>query len=112
VFRTNACYLNAATVAALDQQRGQIESFCNTMKQPLKLKTSLGTSENAVMTPLWLALMTYLIPALRRFKAGLGIALQQRLRLLQINRFDRRTRLGLFNPPQCPAAGGRQLCVA
>jgi putative transposase len=64
------------------------------------------------MTQIWVALITYLILAFLRFKAGLGISFQQMLRLLQINLFDRRNLLDLFTPQQCPAAGGRQLCIA
>jgi hypothetical protein len=55
------------------------------------------------MTQIWVALITYLILAFLRFKAGLGISFQQMLRLLQINLFDRRNLLDLFNP--------QQLCV-
>jgi Transposase DDE domain/Domain of unknown function (DUF4372) len=112
VFWTNAFHLGAATIAAIYKQRWQIELFFKTIKQNLKIKTFLGTSENAVMTQIWVALITYLILAFLRFKTGLGISFQQMLRLLQINLFDRRNLLDLFNPQQCPAAGGRQLCVA
>ncbi|MDQ3831151.1 MAG: transposase, partial [Candidatus Tectomicrobia bacterium] len=112
VFWTNACHLSAATVAAIDTQRWQSERFFKAMKQHLQIKTCLGTSQNAVMTQIWVALITYLILAFLRFKAGLGISFQQMLRLLQLNLFDRRPLLDLINPQQCPAAGGRQLCVA
>jgi hypothetical protein len=112
VFWTNACHLSAATVAALYQQRWQIELFFKVIKQNLRIKTFLGTSENAVMTQIWVALITYLILAFLRFKAGLGSSFQQMLRLLQLNLFDRRHLLDLFNPQECPAAGGRQRCLA
>ena len=112
VFWTNAFHLSAATVAAIYKQRWQIELFFKAIKQNLQIKTFLGTSENAVMTQIWVALITYLILAFLRFKAGLGISFQQMLRLLQINLFDRRHLLDLFTPQQCPAAGDRQLCVA
>lgn len=112
VFWTNAFHLSAATVAAIYKQRWQIELFFKAIKQHLKIKTFLGTSENAVMTQIWVALITYLILAFLRFKAGLGLSFHQMLRLLQINLFDRRNLLDLFNPQQCPAAGGRQLYVA
>jgi hypothetical protein len=112
VFWTHAFHLSAATVAAIDQQRWQIELFFKALQQHLKIKTCLGTSENAVMTQIWVALITYLILVFLWFKAGLGLSFQQMLRLLQINLFDRRHLLDLFNPQQCPAAGGRQLCVA
>lgn len=112
VLWTTAFQLRAVTVAALDQQRWQIARCFKALQQHLKLKTCVGTSENAVMTPIWVALITSLILAFLRFKAGLGISCQQLLRLLQINLFDRRHLLDLFNPQPCPVAGGRQLWVA
>jgi hypothetical protein len=90
VFWTKAFHLAAATMAAIDKARWQIELFFKAIKQHLKIKTFLGTSENAVMTQIWVALITYLLLAFLRFKSGLGLSFQQRLRLLQINLFDRR----------------------
>ena len=75
------------------------------------MKTFLGVSETAVMTHIWVALITYLRLAFLRFKAGLGIAFQQVLRLLPINLFDRRHLVDLFNPQRGNAVGGRQLCL-
>lgn len=109
---TTACHLSAATGAAIDTQRWQLELVFKAMKQHLKITTFLGTSEDAVMTPIWVALLTDLILAFLRCKAGLGIPLPPMLCLLHINRFDRRNLRDLFKPHQCPAAGGRQLCVA
>jgi putative transposase len=63
------------------------------------------------MTQVWVALMTYLILAFLRFKAGLGISFQQLVRLLQINLFERRKRIELCNPPS-PHVGGTQLLWA
>ena len=98
VFWTNAFHLAAATIAAIYKQRWQIELFFKEIKQNLKIKTFFGTSENAVMTQIWVALSTYLILAFMRFKAGLGISFQQMLRLLQINLFDRRNLIDLCTP--------------
>ncbi len=112
VFWTNAFHLAAATIAAIYKERWQIELFFKAIKQNLKIKTFLGTSENAVMTQIWVALITYLMLAFLRFQAGLGISFQQMLRLLQINLFDRRNLVDLCHPQQPPAPGGRQLCVA
>jgi Transposase DDE domain/Domain of unknown function (DUF4372) len=109
VFWTNAFHLGAATIAAIYQQRWQIELFFKAIKQNLQIKTFFGTSENAVMTQIWVALITDLILAFLRYKAGLGISFQQMLRFLQINLFDRRNLLNLLNPQHRPAAGGRHL---
>ena len=88
VFWTTAFHLAAATIAAIDKERWQVELFFKTSKQHLKIKTFLGTSEHAVMTQLWVALMTYLMLAFLRFKSSVGLSFQQLLRLLQIHLFD------------------------
>jgi hypothetical protein len=61
------------------------------------------------MTHIWVALITYLILAFLRFKAGLGISFQQMLRLLQINLFDRRNLLDLCTPQPCDDVRGQLL---
>lgn len=111
VFWTNAFHLGAATMAAMYHQRWQIELFFKAMKHNLKIKTFLGTSENAVMSQIWVALVTYLILAFLKFKAGLGLSFQPCLRLLQINLFDRRKLIDLFGPQQPRVAGGHQPCL-
>src|ERR671914_628012 len=90
----------ASTIAAIYKERWQIELFFKALKQHLKIKTFLGTSENAVMTQIWVALITYLMLAFLRFQAGLGLSFPQLLRLLQINLFDRRTLVDLCHPQQ------------
>lgn len=112
VFWTNALHLAAAAIAAIDKARWQIELFFKTIKQHLKIKTFLGTSENAVMTQIWIALITYLMLAFLRFKSGLGLSFQQLLRLLQINLFDRRHLVDLCHPPQRQASQGQQRSAA
>jgi Domain of unknown function (DUF4372)/Transposase DDE domain len=111
VLWTNAFYVAAPTLAAIDQQRWPVERFLKTIQQNLRIKTFLGTSEHAVMTPVWVALITYLILAFLRFKAGLGISFQQMVRLLQMNLFERRNLLALCSLPP-PHVGGTQLLWA
>jgi hypothetical protein len=108
VFWTTACHLAAATIATIDKERWQVEWFFKAINQHLKLKTFLGTSENAVMTHIGVALITYLMLAFLRFKSGLGLSFQQLLRLLQINLFDRRNLVDLCHPPQRQTLGGHQ----
>ncbi len=88
VFWSTACHRAAATAAALDKQWWQLELCFKAIKQPLGLKTFLETSPNAIMPPIGVVLITYLILAFLRCEASLGISLQQRLRLIQINLFD------------------------
>jgi IS4 transposase len=48
---TTAFQLADATLAARDKARWPVELVFNAMTQPLKSKTFLGPSENAVMPP-------------------------------------------------------------
>ncbi len=98
-FVTNADHLDAKTIADLYKERLQIELFFRWIKQNLKIKTFLGTSRNAVLTQIWIALCVYLLLEFLKFKAKLGISMQQMLRLLQLNLFERRNLIELFKPP-------------
>src|SRR5919109_5073242 len=100
VFWTNAFHLAAATIAAIYKERWQIELFFKWIKQNLKVKTFLGTSENAVLTQLWIALCVYLVLAYLSFLSKIGASMQQMLRLLQLNLFERRDLKTLFEPPK------------
>jgi len=99
-FVTNANHLPAATVAELYKERWQIELFFKWIKQNLKVKTFIGTSENAVLTQLWIALCVYLVLAWLKFMSKIGLSMQQMLRLLQLNLFERRDLDMLFKPPK------------
>ncbi len=95
-FLTNAFHLPAKIVAELYKERWQIEIFFKWIKQNLKTKTFLGTSRNAVMTQLWIALCAYLLLSYIKFKAKIGWTIHQMLRVLQLNLFERRDLLDLF----------------
>lgn len=101
-FVTNADHLDAKTIAELYKERWQIELFFKWIKGNLKIKTFLGTSRNAMLTQIWIALIVYLLLAFLKFKAKLGISMQQMLRLLQLNLFERRNLMELFKPPSPP----------
>lgn len=103
IFLTNATHLSAKTVADIYKERWQIELFFKWIKQNLKIKTFLGTSKNAVLTQIWIALCAYLMLAWIKFKNRLSFSLQQMLRLLQINLFERRDLLRLLRgQPDAP----------
>lgn len=110
-FVTNACHIPAKTVANLYKERWQIELFFEWIKQNLKVKTFLGTSKNAVLTQIWIALFVYLMLAYMKFTAKLGITMQQMLRLLQLNLFERRNLIALFKPPDPQPVMSAQLTL-
>lgn len=101
VFLTNNFQLAAATIAAIYKARWQIELFFKWIKQNLKIKSFLGTSKNAVLTQLWIAVCVYLLLAYLKFTSRLGKSFQQILRLLQLNLFERRNLMALLrgDPP-------------
>ena len=102
VFLTNNFHLAAKTIADIYKARWQIELFFKWIKQSLKVKSFIGTSKNSVLTQLWVAMCTYLMLAYIKFISTLGLSLQQILRLLQLNLFERHDLLGLLrgDPPE------------
>lgn len=67
---TNNTMWTAATIAALYKRRWDIEIFFKLLKQNLNVKTFVGTSENAVRSQIFIALIAYLLlELLRRVKA-------------------------------------------
>jgi len=110
-FLTNAFDLKAATIAEMYKERWKIELFFKWIKQNLKVKTFLGTSPNAVLTQLWIALCVYLLLAFLKFRSRLGQSLMQILRLLQLNLFERRNLIELFKPPNIQQPVSQQLLL-
>ena len=60
-FITDEFRLSASNVALIYKRRWDIELFFKWIKQHLKIKTFLGTSENAVKTQIWIAMIYYLL---------------------------------------------------
>ena len=107
VFLTNNFRLSAATTAAIYKRRWQIELFFKWIKQNLQIRNFLGTSENAVMAQIWVALIHFLLVAYIKFLTKVKIVLTEitaRIReqlmgdshLLELLSLDRRT---LAKPP-------------
>ena len=88
-FLTNNFSLAASTIAAIYKSRWQIELFFKWIKQNLKIKSFMGTSKNAVMTQIWIALCVYLLIAYLKFMSKAKKSMQQILNLLQMNLFER-----------------------
>ncbi len=101
IFLTNNFKLAAKTIADIYKARWDVELFFKWIKQNLKIKSFIGTSKNAVMTQIWIALCVYLLLAFIKFQSKLKKSMQQILRLLQINLFEKRDLLALLrgDPP-------------
>lgn len=98
VFPTNNFKLCAATIAAIYKDRWQVELFFKAIKQNLKIKAFVGLSRNAVLTQIWIAMITYLLLAFARHSAKTGWSVQRILRVIQLNLFDRRSLLEILKP--------------
>ncbi len=90
IFLTNNFKLAAKTIADIYKARWDVELFFKWIKQNLKIKTFIGTSKNAVMTQIWIAMCVYLLLAFIKFHSKLKKSMQQILRLLQLNLFEKR----------------------
>ena len=102
VFLTNNFKLSAKTIADIYKARWQVELFFKWIKQNLKIKSFVGTSKNAVLTQIWIALCIYLLLAFLKFQSKLQKSTQQILRLLQLNLFEKRDLMALLrgDPPR------------
>ena len=101
VFLTNNTALPALTVAALYKQRWQVELFFKWIKQHLRIKKFLGTSENAVKTQIWCAVSTYVLIAIVKRELQLNASLYTLLQILSISVFEK-TQLSCALQPDQP----------
>jgi hypothetical protein len=89
VFLTNNTVLPALTIAALYKGRWQVELFFKWIKQHLRIKRFLGTSENAVKTQIWCAVATYVLIAIIKKELQLNASLYTCLQILSVSIFEK-----------------------
>jgi hypothetical protein len=89
IFLTNNTTLPALAIAALYKQRWQVELFFKWIKQHLRIKKFLGTSENAVKTQIWCAVSTYVLIAIVKKELQLNASLYTLLQILSISVFEK-----------------------
>jgi hypothetical protein len=83
IFVTNHLRLAASTIDRIYRERWQIETFFKSLKQLLKIKTFVGTTEKAVLTQMWTALIVMLLLRWLKLKARYGWSLSNLLALLR-----------------------------
>jgi hypothetical protein len=84
-FWTNHWNLPAATIAELYRKCWQIELFFSWVKQGLRIRTFLGTSQNAFRVQLWSAICVYLATAITRKELGLTTNLTTFVQVLSVH---------------------------
>lgn len=87
-FLTNNFALEPTLIADLYRQRWQVELFFKWIKQHLRIKTFLGTSENAVKTQIWIAVCTYVLIAIAKKRLHLPNSLHEILQILSLTMFE------------------------
>lgn len=88
-FLTNNTALPPLTIAALYKSRWQVELFFKWIKQHLRIKRFLGTSENAVKTQIWCAVSTYVLVAIVKKELHLKASLYTLLQILSVSVFEK-----------------------
>lgn len=89
VFLTNNMALPPLTIAALYKSRWQVELFFKWIKQHLRIKRFLATSENAVKTQIWCAVSTYVLIAIVKKELHLDASLYTCLQILSVSVFEK-----------------------
>lgn len=107
VILTNNFEWAASTIAAIYKERWQIELFFKTLKQQLKIKSFVGTSENALLSQLWAAMIAYLLLSYLKFRSRFQWSLYTLSSILPTNLFSRRNIWDWLNNPYKNRGDGR-----
>ena len=99
VFLTNVFHLAASTIAAIYKDRWQIELFFKALKQNLKIKTFVGTNENAVNVQIWTALIAMLLLKFLLLKSTWAWSLSNLAAVLRFNLLTYRDLWAWLNAP-------------
>jgi hypothetical protein len=100
VFLTNNFDLPAIIIAQLYKCRWQVELFFKWIKQNLRIKHFFGTTDNAVKTPVWIAICVYVLVAIVRKELRQELSLSQILQILSVNVFEQIPLAELVTKPQ------------
>lgn len=99
ILLTNNFKWSAKTIAAIYKDRWKIELFFKSIKQQLKVKSFVGTSKNALLSQVWIALIAYLLLSYLKFKSKFGWSIYTLCSILPTNLFTRRNLWDWLNAP-------------
>lgn len=80
------------------RRRAAPEKGFKELKQNLKIKSFVGSSEKPVLNQIYVVLIMYLLAVYQKFISRLGISVQQTLQLLQVNLLGKLSLEELFSP--------------
>lgn len=99
---TNNFAWSPKTIAMIYKERWQVELFFKSLKQQLKVKSFVGTSPNALLSQLWIALIAYLLLSYLKFKSKFQWSVYMLCSILPANLFSRRNLWDWLNAPYHP----------
>ncbi len=99
VLLTNHLKFGSSTIAAIYKDRWEIEIFFKTLKQHLKVKTFIGTSENALRIQIWTAFIALLLLKYLHHLSRFGWSLSNLFTMLRLNLFTYRDLLQWLHDP-------------
>lgn len=99
VFLTNIFHFAPSTISGIYKERWQIELFFKALKQNMKIKTFVGTSQNAVKIQIWTALITALLLKFMKLKSTFTWSLSNLAAMLRFNLLTYRDLWEWLNAP-------------
>ena len=88
-YLTNMLETDAITIADLYRKRWEIETLFRWLKQNLKIKQFFGTSQNAVESQIWVALIYYLLVVFIKLQTKTKESLLKLTRKIRVLLFER-----------------------
>ena len=99
VFLTNNRHWDAQTVADIYKERWAIEVFFKQIKSHMKIKSFVGTSENAVLIQIWTAMIAMLLLKYLKEKARYDWHLSNLVTFIRLNLFVKIELMKWLNNP-------------
>jgi Transposase DDE domain/Domain of unknown function (DUF4372) len=99
ILLTNHYNFGATTISAIYKDRWQIELFFKAIKQNLRIKTFVGTTENALNIQIWTALIAMLLIKFLQLKSKFGWSLSNLVAFLRWNLFTYKDLWEWINKP-------------
>ena len=99
VFLTNNRHWDAQTVADIYKERWAIEVFFKQIKSHMKIKSFVGTSENAVLIQIWTAMIAMLLLKYLKEKAKYDWHLSNLVTFIRLNLFVKIELMKWLNNP-------------
>jgi hypothetical protein len=110
-FLTNIFHLSARTIGAIYRSRWEVEKFFRAIKQNLRIKTFVGTSENALHVQIWTALIALLILRYLMFLSTYGWSVSNFVAMLRHQLFVHRDLRAWLDQPFQPPEDDPQIAL-